>query len=64
MDSKLEQQQLRGRRERAQQLGICVRTFDELVATGEIKSIKIGSRRLTSDRAIAEFIAKKERASR
>jgi excisionase family DNA binding protein len=35
-------------------------TVFELLATGELRSVKVGSRRLVSDEAIAEFIARLE----
>ena len=36
--------------------------FYELLASGELKSFKIGRRRFVSAQAIAEFIAKREQA--
>jgi excisionase family DNA binding protein len=41
-------------------LGVGRSTVFELIATGELRSVKIGHRRLVSDAAIAEFIARLE----
>lgn len=41
-------------------LGVSRSTVFELIASGELRSVKIGHRRLVSDAAIAEFIARLE----
>jgi len=56
--------QLRRREEGARMLGISLRAFDELLATRQIASLKIGKRRLVSENAIATFIRKREVAAR
>jgi excisionase family DNA binding protein len=48
----------------AARLGISLRKFDELVATGELPSVKIGKRRLVSENALLNFIKKHETKSR
>jgi excisionase family DNA binding protein len=52
---------LYGRLHGAARLGISVRTFDELIATNKLRSVKIGKRRLVSEEAIRDFIAKAEK---
>ena len=41
-------------------LGVGRSTVFALIASGELRSVKIGRRRMVSDGAIAEFIAKLE----
>jgi excisionase family DNA binding protein len=41
-------------------LGVGRSTVFGLIASGELRSVKIGRRRMVSDGAIAEFIAKLE----
>lgn len=43
------------------QLGIARSTLYQLMATGEISSIKVGKRRLIPRRALEQFVARKER---
>lgn len=45
-------------------LGIGLRTLDELMATRQIASVKIGKRRLISEEAIQKFIKKSEHAAK
>ncbi len=52
---------LYGRLQGAQRLGISLRTFDELLATKQLRSVKIGKRRLVSEEAIQDFIKKAEK---
>ena len=44
-------------------LGVSRSTVFELIASGELRSVKIGHRRLVSDAAIADFIAGLEAAA-
>ena len=44
----------------ALKLGISLRTLDALIAARQIKSVKIGKRRLVSEASIADFIRKAE----
>ena len=44
----------------AGRLGVSRSTVFELMSSGELRSVKIGHRRLVSDAAIAEFIARLE----
>jgi excisionase family DNA binding protein len=46
----------------AQRLGISVRLLDTLLAERELRSLKVGRRRLVSEEAIQEFIRKRERS--
>jgi len=55
---------LYGRPETAQTLNISLRKLDELLATRQIASLRIGKRRLISDAAIASFIRRAEQAAR
>jgi len=48
----------------ALRLGVSLRTLDELIASKQIASVKIGKRRLVSEEAINAFIRKAERAAR
>jgi excisionase family DNA binding protein len=48
----------------ALRLGIGLRTLDELLATKQLASVKIGKRRLVSEDAIQTFIRKAERAAK
>lgn len=41
-------------------LGIGRTKWFELIASGELRSVKIGRRRLVSEAALAEFVAKLE----
>jgi excisionase family DNA binding protein len=52
---------LYGRMQGAQRLGISLRTFDELLATKQLRSVKIGKRRLVSEEAILDFIKRAEK---
>ena len=52
---------LYGRLQGAARLGISLRTFDELLATKKLRSVKIGKRRLVSEEAIQEFIRRAEK---
>lgn len=56
--------QLYRREQVAEKLGISLRGADELILSKQIPSIKIGSRRLVSETALASFIEKAERAAR
>lgn len=49
--------------EAGERLGVGKTTFEDLVATGQIKTFKVGRRRLVSRRALESFIEKKERAA-
>lgn len=55
---------LLGRNAAAQRLGVSVRCLDELLATKQLASVKIGKRRLVRPEAIEKLIARKERESR
>ena len=44
----------------ARRLGICRAMLYKLIASGDISTIKIGRRRLVSENAICDFIAKNE----
>jgi excisionase family DNA binding protein len=48
----------------ALRLGVSLRMLDELVATKQLASVKIGKRRLVSEQAIQDFIRKAERSTR
>lgn len=48
----------------ALRMGISLRMLDELIATKELSSVKIGKRRLVSEEAIQNFIRKAERSKR
>jgi excisionase family DNA binding protein len=52
---------LYGRLQGAQRLGISLRTFDELLAKKQLRSVKIGKRRLVSEQAILDFIRQAEK---
>jgi excisionase family DNA binding protein len=45
----------------ALRLGISLRTLDELLATRQLASVRIGKRRLVSENAIQAFIQKSEK---
>lgn len=53
-----------GRLAGAARLGVSLRTFDELLATKQIKSLRVGRRRMVSEESLVEFIKRQERASR
>lgn len=55
---------LHKRQAAAIRLNISLRTLDELLATKELPSVKIGKRRLVSEEAIQAFIRKAERSKR
>jgi excisionase family DNA binding protein len=44
----------------ALRLGVSLRTLDELIASKQIASVKIGKRRLVSETSLANFIRKRE----
>jgi len=46
-----------------QRLGLGLTKFYELINEGEISTVKIGGRRLVSEAAINEFVARHERRS-
>lgn len=48
------------RQEVATKLRVSVRTVDDLIMTGELRSFRIGKRRLVSEDALAAFIKKQE----
>ena len=48
----------------ARLLGLSERKIDDLVATGELKSFKVGKSRRVSAEALDLFIKKRERAGR
>ena len=52
-----------GVEEAAERIGLGETTFKELIATGQIKTFKVGRRRLVSRRALEAFVAKMERAA-
>jgi excisionase family DNA binding protein len=53
------------RREKvAERFGISVREVDRLLANKELRSLKIGKRRLVSEEAILSFIRRREAAER
>jgi len=52
------------REQAARLLGISVRKLDEMIALREIKTMKVGKRRLISAEALAVFIKKAEIAAR
>lgn len=54
---------LLSRRDAARSLAISVRTLDELLATRQLPSLKIGKRRLISQMQILRFIHKAEARS-
>lgn len=55
---------LHGRQNGAMRLGISLRTFDELIATKQIRSLRIGKRRMVSEDAIQDFIRRGEKAAK
>jgi excisionase family DNA binding protein len=55
---------LHRREEAAKLLAISLRGLDELVATKQLASLKIGKRRLISENAIHGFIRRQENAAR
>ena len=57
----MEEELLTGRKVTAKKLGICVRTLDKAVSTGELKSTRIGCRVLFSPQQILAYIKKKSR---
>jgi hypothetical protein len=63
METKLAPQ-LYGRTRLPEKLGISQRAVDELLATKQIASLKIGKRRLVTEEAIARFIRQREAAAR
>lgn len=52
------------RQEGAKRLNVSVRKFDELLATKQILSFKIGKRRLVTEAALENFVRKQERAAK
>ena len=52
-----------GREKVAERLGVSLRTADALILSGQIKSLKVGKKRLVTEAALADFIAKRERAA-
>jgi excisionase family DNA binding protein len=52
---------LYGRLQAAARLNVSVRTLDDLLATKQLRSVKIGKRRLVSEDAIQAFIRKSEK---
>jgi excisionase family DNA binding protein len=52
------------REEAAARIGISLRKLDELIASKEIPSLKIGKRRLVSEAALVSFVKKSENKSR
>jgi excisionase family DNA binding protein len=48
------------REDAAQRLGVSVRTVDELIATKKIPTVKIGRRRLISEKSLQRFIDQNE----
>lgn len=47
----------------AERLCISLRKLDQLIAEGEIRSLKIGKRRLVSEDSVAAFIKRQEKAT-
>jgi excisionase family DNA binding protein len=47
----------------AERLGVGATTFEDLIASGQIKTFKVGRRRLVSRQALEKFIARQERAA-
>jgi excisionase family DNA binding protein len=58
------ERRLHGRLDAAQQLNVSLRCLDELLATRQLASIKIGKRRLIPTEAIERFIRQREKAER
>jgi excisionase family DNA binding protein len=52
-----------GREEFARRLGVSLRTADALILSKQIKSLKVGKKRLVTEDALAEFIRKREAAA-
>ncbi len=55
--------QCMGRETVAQRLGVSLRTADALILSRQIKSFKVGKKRLVTEKALAEFIQKREAAA-
>lgn len=49
--------------EAAERIAIGKTTFEELLSSGAIKSIKVGRRRIVTRRALEEFLTKTEKAA-
>jgi hypothetical protein len=52
---------VRSRKSAAIELGICVRSIDNLIKAGELKSVLIGRRRMIPTSALESFIRRKSR---
>lgn len=63
MSVRTERRELLNAREAANELNISERKTRELLATGELRSIRIGSRRLIPRKAIEDFIARRMEAA-
>lgn len=50
-----------GREGVAQRLNVSQRTADMLILSGQIKSFKVGKKRLVTEQALAAFITKQEK---
>jgi len=55
---------LHGRMTGAARLGVSLRTFDELLATKQIRSLRVGRRRMVTEESLREFIKKAEKSER
>jgi len=52
-----------GRETVATRLGVSQRTADMLILSGQIRSLKVGKKRLVTEVALADYIAKQEKAA-
>jgi excisionase family DNA binding protein len=64
MESNTAERKLYNRMEAAQLLSISLRKIDDLMATKQLASVRIGKRRLISAEAVQKFIRKMELATR
>jgi excisionase family DNA binding protein len=56
----MDKAQLYSRPEAAEKLRLSLRMLDELITTREIASLRVGKRRLISEKSLSEFIKKRE----
>jgi excisionase family DNA binding protein len=53
-----------GRDEVARRLGLSLRTTDTLILSGQIKSFKVGKKRLVTEEALSAYIRGREKVAR
>jgi excisionase family DNA binding protein len=51
-------------RQAANALGVCLTTLRREIDLGHLRSFRIGRRRVVSPQALAEYVAKKDRAAK